>query len=239
MQAIGIRHVLERSKNIEVGLKGFLKNNFLVLFIYLIAISISIGFLLNYEKTDIHYYLNQYVGNKYLNIFFYYITYLGDGNVAVFILLAILIYNVRLGIYTTVTFLSASLCAIALKRLFFSHVDRPSRIFKHFDPRDLTLVDGVEQFIHNSFPSGHATQAFAIFMCLIFAVKNPFYKLLFFFIAFFTALSRVYLSQHWLNDITAGSIIGVFFSILFYYLLISRNKLQQFDKPLYRLKKST
>jgi membrane-associated phospholipid phosphatase len=196
------------------------------------------SFLLSYEKTDIHYYLNQYVGNKFLNIFFFYVTYLGDGNVAVLILLAIIICNVRLGIYTTVTFLSASLFAIALKRLFFSHIDRPSWVFKNFDPRDLTLVDGVEQFIHNSFPSGHATQAFAIFMCLVFTVKNPFYKLLLFALAFLTAISRVYLSQHWLNDITAGSTIGVIFSILFYYLLISKNKLQQFDKPLYRLKKN-
>jgi membrane-associated phospholipid phosphatase len=227
---------LERGKKTKINLKGFFRNNFLILFIYLIASGTSLYFLLNYEKNDIHFYLNQFVGNPFLNHFFYYITYLGDGRVAAFILLAILIYNIRLGIYATASFLTATLFSIALKHVFFDDVMRPSFIFKHYDHRSLRFVDGIETYIHNSFPSGHATQAFSILLCLAFVTQNKFYKLIFFGLAFFTALSRVYISQHWLSDITAGSAIGLIFSMLYYYVFIHRDKLKKLNRSLVTFK---
>lgn len=217
-------------------MKAFFKNNSFILLLFVLAIGISISYLLNYDKVTIHYYLNSYVGNVFLNYFFYYITYLGDGGVAAFILLAILIYNIRLGLYSTASFLTATLFSITLKHQFYDDVNRPSFVFKYFIRKQLSIVDGTELYIHNSFPSGHATQAFSIFMCLAFVVKNPLYKLLFFFLALFTAISRVYLSQHWLVDITAGSIIGMSFSLFYYFIFIGRNKLQKLNKPLFALK---
>jgi membrane-associated phospholipid phosphatase len=214
-------------------LKGFLKNNFYIFFIYALLIAISASFLVQYKKEDIHVYLNQYVGEPLTDRFFYYITYLGDGTVAVFILLAILIRNVRMGLYATASFLTASLFSISLKRLFFDEVNRPSFIFKYYDERPITYVEGVNLYIHNSFPSGHSTQAFSIFMCLVFLSKHPAYKLLFFSLAVLTASSRVYLSQHWLSDITAGSLIGVFFSIFYYVIFIQGNRLEQLNRPLF------
>lgn len=213
-------------------MKAFLKNNSYILILYLLLLITSVSFLASYEKVAIHYYLNQFVGNKFLNLFFYYITYLGDGRVATFILLLILLYNIRLGIYVAASFLTATLFSIAMKHFFFDDVNRPSYIFKNFDGRKLTLVEGVDMYIHNSFPSGHATQAFSILMCLVFVTKNPAFKLLFFALAFLTAISRVYLSQHWLADITAGSCIGVFFSILYYFIFIQANKLEKLNKGL-------
>lgn len=214
-------------------MKGFFKENRVFLAVYLFAILVSIGFLFRFEKTTIHYYLNQFVGNKFLDLFFYYITYLGDGTVAVFILLLIMLANIRLGIYATSSFLTSTMVTIALKHLFFDDVNRPSFIFKYFDGRELTYVDGVHTYIHNSFPSGHATQAFSILMCLVFAVQNNYYKSLFFTLAFLTAISRVYLSQHWLVDITAGSVIGTLFSILYYFVFMHNNKLQKLNRPLF------
>lgn len=219
-------------------MKNFLKNNVLVLLIYLISVSIALFFMYTYQKTTIHLYLNQYVGNSFLNVFFYYITYLGDGAVAVFILLGILIYNVRLGIYATVSFLTATTVSIILKNVFFDDVNRPTFVFKFFLHHDLKLIDGVEMFIHNSFPSGHSTQAFSIFMCLVFTTRHQLLKLLFFSLAMLTAISRVYLSQHWLADITAGSFIGIAFSIFYYYIFTGRNTLAHLNKPLTGLKKA-
>jgi membrane-associated phospholipid phosphatase len=218
--------------------KAFLKNNFLVLFIYLISISIALFFIFTYKKTTIHIYMNQFVGNPVLNFFFYYITYLGDGAVAGFILLLILLYNTRLGIYATASFLTATLFSIFLKNFFFDDVNRPYFIFSYLEPYKLRRVEGLDLFIHNSFPSGHATQAFSIFMCLVFVSRNQLLKLLFFGLAMLTALSRVYLSQHWLADIIAGSAIGLLFSCLYYYIFIVQNKLPHLNKPVMALKKS-
>jgi membrane-associated phospholipid phosphatase len=215
----------------------FLKDNGWLLAIYALLFGTAMWFILNYDKVAVHIYLNQFVGNKLLNIFFYYITYFGDGLVAPFMLVLILVYNVRMGIYATASFLSASLFSQLLKHFFFDEVNRPSFIFNYYNSYPLTYVDGVDRYIHNSFPSGHATQAFSIFMCLAFLTKSNFLKALFFSAALLTAFSRVYLSQHWLTDITAGSFIGLFFSALFYYVFISQNKLANLDTPITALKK--
>ncbi len=211
--------------------KAFLRDNFRVLLAYVILLTIALSAIFNYDKVTVHIYLNHFVGNKYLDVLFYYITYLGDGLAAPFILLLILLYNVRMGLYATVTFLSATIFSQILKRCFFDDVNRPGFVFQWYSSYKLTYVEGVDRYIHNSFPSGHATQAFSILLCLVFLTKNQYLKFFFFTIAVLTSLSRVYLSQHWLTDITAGSSIGLFFSMLYYYLFVGKNKFQQLDKP--------
>src|SRR5687767_3786445 len=89
--------------------KGFLKDNGLVLTIYAILLGVALWFIFGYDKVAVHIYLNRFVGNYYLNLFFYYITYLGDGLVAPFVLLVILVCNVRMGLYAIISFLSATL----------------------------------------------------------------------------------------------------------------------------------
>ncbi len=218
-------------------MKHFLKHNLVELVLFVFFIGSSFYFIRFYPKNDIHLYLNQYVGNPVVDQFFYYITYLGDGLVAVFLLIAILFYNLRLGIYVTTSFLTASFVSIGLKRLFFDDENRPLYIFSYISKHTLKLVDGVHVYIHNSFPSGHATQAFAIFMCLVFSSKNQALKFIFFMLALFASLSRVYLSQHWLIDITVGSCIGFLFSLIYYFLFIQNNTLQKLNVSIFNLKK--
>ncbi len=220
-------------------IKKFIQSNFWVLLIYLIAVIAALYSILNFEKVSIHIYLNQLVGNPFFNDFFYWITYLGDGNLAILLLLILVLYNVRLGICTTLSFFSAALVSNSLKYFIFDEVNRPAFIFRNIEKdRAINYVEGLDLHIHNSFPSGHATQAFAIFMCLVFASKNPYLKILFFLIAFLTAFSRVYLSQHWLIDITAGSIIGFSFSFFYEYLLIHKNKFEKLNTSVFKLKRA-
>lgn len=201
--------------------------------LYLLILGIAIGLLLSFDKITFHLYVNQFVGNKVTDVFYYYITYLGDGRIAGILILLIIIYNVRVGLYTGVSFLSASLAANIIKYFYFGDAHRPFYIFQWIKKHPIIYVKGVEMNIHNSFPSGHATQAFAIFMCLIFVSRDIRLKLLFLTLATLTAFSRVYLSQHWLIDITAGSIIGTTFSILFYTVFMNNNRLQKLNRPLF------
>jgi membrane-associated phospholipid phosphatase len=67
-------------------------------------------------------------------------------------------------------------------------------------------------------------------MLLAFVSSKNGMKLLFLALALLTAYSRVYLSQHWLQDVTAGSFIGTLFSCLWYYLIITRDKLPTLNK---------
>ncbi len=218
-------------------MKDFFKNNAWVLLLFTSSVLISCYFLFTIHKHTLHLNINQYVGNYTLDRFFYYITYLGDGLIAVFLLMIVLFYNVRLGIYTTFSFLGASLFSIGLKHLFFDDENRPFFIFNYINPQPLNLVDGVHEYIHNSFPSGHATQAFSIFMCLIFFTKNQTLKFTLFAIAVLTAFSRVYLSQHWLIDITVGSFIGFCFSVVYYFIFVHQNKFQNLNKSIFALRR--
>lgn len=214
-------------------MKDFLKNNGLVLFLYALVISVALYYIYRYEKTAINVYINQYVGNKLANAFFYYITYFGDGRIAGVLLLGIMLYNVRHGLYAVFSFLSSTIVATTLKYFYFDDVNRPFYVYQWMEKHDITYVEGVDLHIHNSFPSGHATQAFAIGMCLLFVVPNRWLKLLIFFIALLTSVSRVYLSQHWLSDVTAGSFIGLTFSLIYYYVFIYRNRFQKLDRSLF------
>lgn len=219
-------------------IKRFLKNNSRVFSIYFLVLFTALYFIFNYDKVGINVYLNKLVGVSFVDNFFFYITYLGDGNVAIVLLLGIILYNIRLGICATLSFLTAGLVTNSLKYFFFSDINRPFFTFQYIEKQhNITFVDGIDLHIHNSFPSGHATQAFAIFMCLVFAAKKQNHKFIFLGIALLTAFSRVYLQQHWLEDITAGSVIGFTFSLLFEYLIVYKNKLQKLNKSVFAFRK--
>jgi membrane-associated phospholipid phosphatase len=213
-------------------LREFIRNNRLVLAIYLLLVLVAIVVIFYFEKNQVHLFVNQYVGNRFVNALFFNATYLGDGVVAPFLVLAVTVINMRAGFTTTCALLLASLISTILKYQFFDDAHRPYYIFQYFDRHDLNLVEGVEMHIHNSFPSGHATQTFAILMSAVFVAKRQGFKIFFLAVAVVAAFSRVYLSQHWLVDILAGSLIGLFCSFAFYALFILRDRMRRLNKPL-------
>jgi membrane-associated phospholipid phosphatase len=184
---------------------------------------------------NIHTAVNAYVGNAVIDTFFYYLTYLGDGRIAVVILLLLLAYNLRFGIVAILSFITAGLATNGLKYFLFADINRPF-FYKAYEKFHLNLVEGVDNHIHNSFPSGHATQAFSLFFLLALFTPKLKHKLLWLVLAILTAFSRMHLSQHWLPDVLAGSLIGTVFAILFYYIIIVRNKLQKLNASPFQLK---
>jgi membrane-associated phospholipid phosphatase len=216
-------------------MKTLIKNNAIILSFYSLVLMILFYFLANYGKVQIHLYLNQLVGNKLIDNLFYYITYLGDGGVAPVLLLIIMFYNVRLGICCTASFLLATLISTTLKYGFYDDEIRPWSLFQWYYKVPIKYVDTSILTLFHTFPSGHATQAFAIFIGLAFYVQKNLNKLLFLSLAILTAFSRVYLSQHWLIDITVGSLIGTLTALILFYFIIYKNKLQNFNKPLVKV----
>ncbi len=212
--------------------RSFFARNSILLSAYFILLLVACYFIVQFEKHEIHLYINNYVGNRYLNAIFYAADHLGDGWMAPILILAAAIVNVRAGIYTATALIVASLLSTFFKYFVFEDVHRPAFVFQYYIRQELKLVDGVNVGIHNSFPSGHTTQAFAIFMSLALASKRHLFKLLFLFCALMPAFSRVYLSQHWLVDIVAGSVLGTCCSLIFYFVYIHKGRLPSLNKPL-------
>src|SRR3990167_3732768 len=109
-----------------------------------------------------------------------------------------------LDFFLTVT-LSSILTNLILKNIFTRLRPTPS-------PHPLLLSSTYPSDF--SFPSGHATFAFAAVYIL--AHYDPKRAKLFYIIACLIAFSRVYLGFHYVGDIIAGAVVGIGVGILIY-----------------------
>jgi membrane-associated phospholipid phosphatase len=205
-------------------MKLFFKENRLVLFFLFFLITALLFVLFTNDKLALHLQINSYVNQwNYVDVFFKYITHLGDGLFVLILSIIILFFNIRLGIALVSAYALASLISTTLKHWVFEAFNRPYFIFQWEAPHHLNLVDGVDMYIHNAFPSGHATAAFVFFIVLSIYFKANVKKVACLLLACIAAFSRVYLSQHFLMDITAGAFLGSTIAILISYFFFYKN----------------
>lgn len=97
---------------------------------------------------------------------------------------------------------------------------RPSLFFATYYP-DVVLhqVDGVTLHAVNSFPSGHTAAAFSLMLCLtLICSRRSWTAPLFLLLAVVAGWSRIYLSQHFAEDVCAGAVVGVVATLLVVWL---------------------
>lgn len=164
--------------------------------------------LLRYEKVEGHLVVNAF-HHPYLDVFFKNITHLGDGGMfAVLALYFLVRRQYRFFWYISLSSLFTALVIFTLKHKVFYFEPRPGRLFMHSDA--LHMVEGVNQAVWYSFPSGHTCAAFALATILVWITRNKPLQLLYLSIAILVGFSRVYISQHFIIDITVGALCGVF-----------------------------
>jgi|SRR5688572_27820413 len=166
--------------------------------------------------------LNSY-HNAWGDKIFPYVTYLGDGVTVVLAFILLLLVKYRFAFLLAVSNLLSAGITQLLKHTIFADVVRPKEYFKNM--LDIHYVEGVENYLYNSFPSGHTTAAFTTFFCFALMTENKLIKLLMFFVAMGIGFSRIYLSQHFFNDVYAGSLIGVSISTLVYSYTVNSKRL--------------
>jgi len=169
------------------------------------------------EKLALHRAVNAIHGPG-LDWFFSWFTHTADGLVPAGLALALLfVRDVRAFLMMG---LSCGISAIAvqlLKRQVFSDMHRPSAFRDHLG--DLHWVEGVDLHGHFSFPSGHSTAAFSMCFALAVILSRPRLAMPFAVLAALMAWSRVYLSQHFLQDAVAGSLLGTAAAFGIYWAL--------------------
>jgi membrane-associated phospholipid phosphatase len=183
---------------------------------YLSLVCLAYALLLFFTKAESFLMINQF-HSAGLDTFFQYVTHLGDGLFYAAIVIVLFFFNRWYGWMGVLAFALSSGLAQLLKNLFYSGEPRPLAFLK--DKTLIHMIDGVEVHMLNSFPSGHTTTAFSIAVLLTYVVKNKYYPYLFLCLAAIVGYSRIYLAQHFLIDVTVGSIIGVSTAVLSIWLV--------------------
>lgn len=185
------------------------------LFLVVMGIILSL-----YQKDAIHLAINRH-NSAFGDAVMPWITWGGDGLAITIMVLLLFAWNRKFAFFTGISCLLASGITILLKHTIYYGEPRPKLFFDN--PSPLHFVPGVHNYLYDTFPSGHTTVAFAFYFCLVFAVKNNFLKLGLFLLAVLVGYSRIYLSQHFLDDVFGGSIIGTISALLIFTIAIHKS----------------
>jgi len=182
------------------------------LFIYTVVGS-SIYFALG--KEEAHKFFNSY-HTPYLDLAFKYLTHVGHGLVPIIAFAFLLLVRYSWALAMGVSSLFMGVIVQTLKRSVFAGDHRPAMFFKG---GGLPSIEGVDLMLHHSFPSGHSATALCICLMFAFFVKQKWATYFFVVLALSIAFSRVYISQHFIQDTIVGGWIG-FIMAYFCYIFI-------------------
>lgn len=189
-------------------MKKFIQENKFILVLFALWVITGLTVILTTTKFELHLVFNQY-HNLFFDQFFKYITYLGGGfGIILCLLFLIITKKPRKLILLVILFYGIGMGVVQLsKHVVLHHVKRPTAVA---ETKEVTLrtVEGVHLRKSKSFPSGHATEIFFSFGILVYINKKNWLKICLFLFAIIAAYSRVYLSQHFFEDIFTGSIVA-------------------------------
>ncbi|ASU33226.1 phosphatase PAP2 family protein [Mucilaginibacter xinganensis] len=189
----------------NIGINDVLKQIRLFFIIYLILLCGCLLVKVLFTKEAIYFAVNACY-SPFLDYIAPYVTDIGDG-ITIIILSAILsLFNYRASFLMITSYALTSLTAQAVKYIF----DAPRPILLYKDKASLMhLVKGVYMIQYHSFPSGHTVTAFSAAVVTVYLAKNKNWSILLLLVAIAVGYSRMYLSEHFFEDVVAGSVIGV------------------------------
>lgn len=180
------------------------------------------------DKLDFQRKINQ-IGNSGFDVVMRYLTHAGDGIFALLVFITLLFIRIKTAVIALICFgLTAGVVQL-LKHTVFVKMKRPFYFLQ--SEANFRIIDDFTYHTSNSFPSGHAASIFAICTVIAYQYKSKLsVQLLLVIFAILVALTRVYLCQHFLQDIIAGSLIGTL--IAYYGSIFLESKWNHLEKPL-------
>jgi len=203
------------------------KHRFLLI-TYFQFLILGILFLSFHSNLEISLFINK-LNAPFLDFFFKYWTLFGTFTLIGPIILLQCFLKYRYALITAVSSLLGFFLVQIAKRFIWYDAPRPKVFFDHLP--DIHYVAGVQLNAAHSFPSGHTTGAFALFIALALINKRPLWQMLFLITALLVGYSRLYLSQHFPIDVVVGSVIGTVSALLSYHWFIN-SKMKGLDKSL-------
>ncbi|MET3978893.1 membrane-associated phospholipid phosphatase [Mucilaginibacter sp. UYP25] len=176
---------------------------------YIVVLCACLVIKLLFSRSQIFFAVNG-IHTDFLDSIEPYITYIGDGFVVIIISLLLALWNYRVSFLVLTSYAVTALTAQVLK--FSFDMPRP-RIYFEDQLEKIHFVKGLYVLAVHSFPSGHTVTAFSAAVVITYLSKNKTWGLLLFFVAVMVGYSRMYLSQHFFEDVTVGSMVGVFITM--------------------------
>jgi membrane-associated phospholipid phosphatase len=160
------------------------------------------------------------IHTPFLDSFFRIVTNLGNALIFVPLLIWTLFVEFR---YSLMVLIAASIHAILVslfKEFLFPDIMRPIVVI---DNSLLHFVEDVAVHSNSTFPSGHTATIVTAVLLTSFFLKRKDLTIMLFSLGLIVGLSRVYLLQHFFQDVAGGVVVGAF-SSTFSILILSFNK---------------
>jgi membrane-associated phospholipid phosphatase len=189
-----------------------IKENKYAFLVFVLFLAFGTFLITSFEKIELQLIINNFF-NPVGDLFFEFFTRLAEPWFTIPLLIYLLVKNWRVFIYIgSVYGISAHISQI-IKLKFVHGTPRPFGTIENpsyqWSSIDLPQI--------NSFPSGHTTTGFCIFMGLASIFQNKKLGVNFMIIACLVGFSRTYLSYHFMEDVVVpGAIVGPLTSILMY-----------------------
>jgi membrane-associated phospholipid phosphatase len=180
---------------------------------FLTAVSVALILILSTGKINCFLLMSK-LHSKWLDQVFVSLTFLGDGLFNIIIAGALFFVSKlrRLSFHIITAYLLSGIAAQLIKRIFMAPRPREiiqSNAYSYF-------LDGITGAGWNSFPSGHTTSVFALATILSLYVHKKSWGVFFLMLAILVGYSRIYLGQHFLQDVLAGSVLGTTVGVIVY-----------------------
>jgi membrane-associated phospholipid phosphatase len=176
-----------------------------------------------YSRETIYFAVNA-IHNTSADLIAPYITAAGAGLTVVILSAIIALFNYRKAFLLATSYGVTAIIAQIIKHLI--NAPRPKLYFT--DQLDkIYFVEGVEIYSHNSFPSGHTVTAFSAAVVLTYLAKNKNWGVLFLLAAITIGYSRMYLSEHFFEDVTVGSVLGVLITVFWIWYMDNKKFIHQ------------
>lgn len=191
------------------------RENRIYFILYAIMLFVGMSVVLMTNKGDVILWLNAR-HTPSLDLFFRFWTKMGEEWPFIIAGIVLIFYRVRHALYVLLLGASVTIVSFMLKH-FFAH-PRPAKFFEdqglYQDLNKVEFIQVAQGF--TSFPSGHTMAAFAIFTFLSMYTRSSALKILFLLSAVLVAVSRIYLLQHFLQDVCLGSLCGIAIALIVY-----------------------
>lgn len=188
------------------------------LVVLLAWVGVAAGLMVGTDQLELHQRINAALP-AWADPFFVHGTHLADGYLTAAIALALLWRNWRsMVLVGSASLLSSIIVQFVKRNVFAAH--RPGYFLDQMP--GLRVPEGVELMHHFSFPSGHSTAAFALCLSLALLINQRGWAVALSVGAVMLAGRRVWISQHFTEDVVAGALLGVFCAWLMHSLLFGR-----------------